>query len=80
MTREEVPPLDSDQVWKLERRQIARQAEPGGVGGVVVEGVYFHQDRDCDFLGSQHLVIIRGAQQEALDFVIIVGNLRIRDL
>ena len=49
MTREEVPPLDSDQVWKLERRQIARQAEPGAVGGVVVEGVYFHQDRDCDF-------------------------------
>ena len=37
-------------------------------------GSIFHQDRDCDFLGSQHLVIIRGAQQEALDFMIIVGN------
>ena len=37
-------------------------------------GSIFHQDRDCDFLGSQHLVIIRGAQQEALDFMVIVGN------
>ena len=46
-------------------------------GGV---GLIFHQDQDCDFSHSQHLVIIRGSQQEALDFMVKVGDAKIRNL
>ena len=38
MTREEVPLLDSDRNWELERRRIARQVEPGGLEELWREG------------------------------------------
>ena len=73
MTREEVPLLDSDRNWELERRRIARQAEPGGLEELWGEGFIFINIKIV-IKESHHLVVVRGAWQKALDFTAIVGK------
>ena len=73
MTREEVPLLDSDRNWELERRRIARQAEPGGLEELWGEGSIFINIKIVT-KEFQHLVVVRGAWQEALSFTAIVGK------
>ena len=74
VTRMEVP--RSTVTWnrELERRQAARQVEPGGKEELWSEGFHQHQD---SIQTSLHLVDEEDAWQEALDFASIAGNARI---
>ena len=58
---------------ELERRQTARQAEPGGLEELWGEGIVFVNIKIV-IRESHHLVVVRGAWQEASDFTAIVGK------
>ena len=47
--RMEVPPLDSDLGQGAGEEANSPAGGARGVGGVVVGGVQFHQQQDCDF-------------------------------
>ena len=65
---------------ELERRQTARQVEPGGMEELWWEGSNFailHQHQDFEFQTSLHLVDVRDAWREAEGFAFIAENARI---
>ena len=63
-------PLDSDLDQGAGEEANSSAGGARGDGGVVVGGSNFHQHQDFEFQTSLHLVGVRDAWQEALDFCV----------
>ena len=70
----EVPPLASDLFWGAGEEANSPAGGARGVGGVVGEGGSNFINIKIVIKESQHLVVVRGAWREALDFAALVGK------
>ena len=76
VTRTEVPRSTVTWTRELERRQTARQVEPGGMEELWWEGNDFINIKIL-IQTSLHLVDVKDAWREAEDFAFIAGNAKI---